>query len=376
MRFNFQLLLLLCLTADIAHAQNDQSPSLDIGDPAPPLRVREWLKGTPVQKFEKGQVYVLEFWATWCQPCVAAIPHLSNLARKYRDKVTIIGIDVYEGKSKSRKSMDQVKAFVDSMGSQMDFNVAIEDSNFTVADWIEAAEEKNSGIPRTFVLDAEGRLAWIGYPQHLDEVLSKIVNNTWDVREALTKRTLKKQVEVLDDSLNFELNFYFGNPNKPGDLGKPDSILLLIDEMVRKVPQLKYAPFIVNHAFSALVKTDPQKAYKYGKEILVNPNFEDFPYHLLTGTIEWASKNLNLPSEIYELGAEAYQVEIDQLPYPEIADIPKYYKKMADMYFLAKNKPKAIEAMQKAIEALKNKKDFSKADMATYKSRLQQYKIM
>ena len=82
MRPNFQLLLLLCVIAIATRAQNEQHPSLNIGDPAPPLRIREWIKGEPVQGFEKGHVYILEFWATWCRPCIAAMPHLSALAEK------------------------------------------------------------------------------------------------------------------------------------------------------------------------------------------------------------------------------------------------------------------------------------------------------
>ena len=46
MRSHFQLLLLLCIIAVTTYAQNNQAPSLNIGDPAPPLRVREWIKGT------------------------------------------------------------------------------------------------------------------------------------------------------------------------------------------------------------------------------------------------------------------------------------------------------------------------------------------
>ena len=73
-KLNFSLLLLLCITSIIIHAQDDPPPSLTLGDAAPPLQVREWLKGTPVQKFEKGRVYVVEFWATWCRPvyCIYA----------------------------------------------------------------------------------------------------------------------------------------------------------------------------------------------------------------------------------------------------------------------------------------------------------------
>lgn len=52
-----------------AWAQNDQPPSTDLkpGDPAPALKIDKWVKGQPVEAFEKGKVYVVEFWATWCR---------------------------------------------------------------------------------------------------------------------------------------------------------------------------------------------------------------------------------------------------------------------------------------------------------------------
>jgi len=79
------------------HAQyHEDSISINIGDAAPPLYVQEWIKGSPIQQLEKGRIYVLEFWATWCRPCMAAMPHISALARKYHDKITFIGMDVYE----------------------------------------------------------------------------------------------------------------------------------------------------------------------------------------------------------------------------------------------------------------------------------------
>jgi thiol-disulfide isomerase/thioredoxin len=369
MRSNFQLLLLLCIIAVTTHVQNDQSPSLNIGDPAPPLRLRGWIKGTPVQRFEKGNVYVVEFWATWCKPCIAAMPHLSALAGEYKDRVTILGIDIYEKKT---TSMEKVKAFVDSMGHRMDYHVAAEDSNFMVAGWLDASGEQLKGIPRSFVVNAEGRVAWIGHPIGLDEVLPKIVNNTWDIKEALAKRNLDKHLEELDNEVNYKLNTYVGDAFKPGDLGKPDSALLVINELVRNEPKLKYAPFIASHTFSSLLKTDPHKAYEFGKELLVISTFEDSHYGLIIDNIKWYSDKLSLPAEIYQLGAEAYQAEIDH--YPWSMKTPNNYSKMAEWYWRANDKSKAIDAQQKAIEEMKSKKDFSKTDMAAFESQLQHYK--
>lgn len=376
MQFNYKLLLLFFFIPAIARAQYEQLASVNINDPAPPLRVSQWIKGTPVKQFEKGKVYVIEFWATWCHPCLAGMPHLSGLAQEYKDKVTVIAIDIYESKSKPKKSAKQVKAFVDSMGSKMDFNVAIEDSSFTVVDWIKATGEENSGIPITFVVNADGKLAWIGHASKLDEVLPKIVNNTWGLNEAMTKRNLNRHLALMDDSINYELMRFRGDLYKPGDFGKPDSALLMIRKIVSNEPNLKYAPLIALNTFSALLKTSPHEAYEYGKVAIITPTYDEPAYDVIIGAIEWYQDKLNLPAEIYELGTEAYQEKIDRYAQFGNINIPKNYSNMAAMYSHAKNKAKAIEAQQKAIEALKSKKDFSKKDLASLELKLQQYKNM
>jgi len=223
----------------VSYAQNSQFASSNISDPAPPLRVSAWIKGIPVQQFEKGKVYVIDFWATWCRPCLAAMPHLSSLARDYKDQVTVIAIDIYESKLKPRKSARQIKAFVDSIGNRMDCNVAIEDSNHTVTDWIINTGEENNGIPRTFIIDANGKLAWIGHPSKLDEVLPKIVSRNWDPKEELARRNLNKQLAMLDDSLGYELIRFTRNNYNANDTDRPDSALLAIEKITRQEPNLK-----------------------------------------------------------------------------------------------------------------------------------------
>jgi thiol-disulfide isomerase/thioredoxin len=370
MRLNFQLFLLLCILTVAAHGQEAQLPSLNIGDTAPPLRLRGWLKGAPIQRFEKGQVYVVEFWATWCKPCIAAMPHLSALASEYMDKVTFLGVAIYE---KEVTSMEKIKGFVDSLGHRMEYRVAAEDSNFMATGWLDAFGEQ--GIPKTFIVNTEGRVAWIGHPKDLTNVLSKIVSNTWEIKEALDKRNLDRYLEQMDREAFYELIPYMGDERyKPGDLGKPDSALLLISEIIKKEPKLKYATAIASCTFSSLLRTDPHKAYEYGNMVIVTPTYEEPAYSSIIGSIEWHSDKLNLPAEIYRLGAEACQLEIDQIPYPEIVNMSKRYSKMAEWYWRACDKSKAIEAQRKAIEALKTEKDFSNTTMMELESRLQQYK--
>jgi len=301
--------------ATAAHAQEPQTPSFNIGDAAPPLRLRSWLKGQPIQHFRKGRLYVVEFWATWCHPCKVVMPHLSALAREYKDRVTFIGVDIYEKKT---TSLEKIKFFVDSMGHRMDYNVAAGDSDFMSKGWLDASGER--GIPKAFVVNEEGRVAWIGHPRELAGVLPRIVSHSWDVKAELAKRLLEKHLEHLDMDEGYELGRFAGDP------GKPDSMLAAIEELLRKEPGMKYMPVIVAYTFSALLKTNPHKAYLFGEEMLVATG-DDLPYDMIYKNVE--SFPTSLPAEIYRLAAEAFRAEIKVDS--EYLNLPDMYHRMAQM---------------------------------------------
>lgn len=73
-------------------------------------------------------------------------------------------------------------------------------------------------------------------------------------------------------------------------------------------------------------------------------------------------------------GAEAYQAEIDDTPYPELVNMPKRYNKMAEWYWRANEKEKAVAAQTRAIEELEKRKGVSKEDLSLYEARLKRYK--
>ena len=99
----------MALTSPVFAFQGNAQTSLAVGSPAPELDVEYWLsRGTgnrfpKVTKFEAGKVYVVEFWATWCPPCRASMPRLSELQDKYADSVQIISI--------SDESLETVEGF-------------------------------------------------------------------------------------------------------------------------------------------------------------------------------------------------------------------------------------------------------------------------
>lgn len=135
--------------------------TLKVGDPAPPIAADAWVKGQAVSTFEKGRVYVVEFWATWCGPCRESIPHLTQLQKKYKNDLTIIGMASSERRPKegeADKRLDTVKEFVTKQGAKMDYHVAFDANRAMSKAWMEPAAQQY--IPTAFVVGADGKIAW------------------------------------------------------------------------------------------------------------------------------------------------------------------------------------------------------------------------
>jgi thiol-disulfide isomerase/thioredoxin len=147
---------------------------LEPGDPAPPLAVSSWLYGGAVKQFEPGHLYVVEFWATWCGPCLQIMPHMGDLQDEYRDKgITFIGF-ASEANDKEAK----VTSFVAKHGAKLGYTFAWGIGSETHTVYLKAAGK--NGIPCSFVVNKEGKIAYIGHPLFLDVVLPKVLDGTWD----------------------------------------------------------------------------------------------------------------------------------------------------------------------------------------------------
>jgi len=161
-----------------------QASALELGDPAPPLNIAKWVKGDSVEmkpasktvngsKPNGGKVYVLEFWATWCAPCRASMPHLSKLQKEYKDKgLVVIGI--------TDENESLVRSFVKQMGKNLGYTIAVDKRQATSRAYMGGVGAM--GIPHTFVIDQQGRLAWHGSPfTGLDQVVEKVVAGTYNL---------------------------------------------------------------------------------------------------------------------------------------------------------------------------------------------------
>lgn len=170
-------------------AQSDQS-TLTVNQPAPPIKVEAWLKGRPVEEFKKDMIYVVDFGFISCGPCREAIPHLTELARKYEGQIEVISVHVYENsKSTPGKAyVQKVKNFIDKQGDKIGYAVAVDDEQQTMArTWYEpAARTKMLGFPAVFIVDHSGKIVWIGPANKIDSVIGDIVLRRFDPQTGLT----------------------------------------------------------------------------------------------------------------------------------------------------------------------------------------------
>lgn len=150
-----------------------------IGDRAAALSIKDWAKGKPVNVNDGKNIYVVEFWATWCGPCRTSIPHLTELQKKFKDKgVVFVGV--------SDEKLETVKPFVEKMADKMDYVVACDDARKTSDGYMKAYGQ--GGIPTAFIVGKEGKVLWFGHPMAgLEDTLAEVVSGKFDLATAVKR---------------------------------------------------------------------------------------------------------------------------------------------------------------------------------------------
>lgn len=126
-----------------------------VGTVPPEIDAQGWynhLGPQPSLEAFRGQTVLVEFWATWCPPCVAAWPHLQELHEEYESKgLVILGL--------SAEEPGVVGAFVDDKG--ITARVAYGSTS--------GGKYGVTGIPKTFLIAPDGKVAWHGNPSELNK---------------------------------------------------------------------------------------------------------------------------------------------------------------------------------------------------------------
>ncbi|MGE3174554.1 MAG: redoxin family protein [Planctomycetota bacterium] len=319
-----QRVLSVCLLTALAPMAAAQD--LGVGDAAPALHVAKWLKGEPIAEFAPGKIYVVEFWATWCGPCIASMPHLSELQRAHREHgVTIVGITTED----PNNSLAQAEAMVADKGDGMDYTVAWDDGGKTNAAWMKAAERR--GIPCSFVVDQHGKLAYIGHPMFLDLPLDGLLAGTWDAVAGT------KKIDGAFQRMG-KMTLEIGKAEDHGDAA--------VAAFLADFPMLAAA--VEKTRFRALLqhgKFDP--AYRAARVVVADAvakkdpsGLNEVAWTIVDPEAEIAQRDLDLALE-----AASKAVELSKAKDGAILDT------LARVWFWKKDYSKALELQKKAVAA-------------------------
>ena len=164
---------------------------LTIGSPAPRPEIETWFHDRePITSFEAGKVYVIEFWATWCGPCIASMPHLKEIQERHAaDGLTVISV--------SDEDPAKIEAFLDREHGETTFreltghyHLATDPDGSMRQGYMRAADQ--NGIPTAFIVGKDGLIEWIGHPMRIDEPVARVLAGDWD-RAAYARRMKLEQ---------------------------------------------------------------------------------------------------------------------------------------------------------------------------------------
>jgi thiol-disulfide isomerase/thioredoxin len=329
-----------------AAAQN----TLKVGDAAPALKVTHWVKGDPLASLEAGTVYIVEFWATWCGPCRRTIPHLSEIAKKYKDKgVKVVGVSIWEETADSAGTpidpMPAIKLFVEEMGANMDYHVGYggAEQGGMAETWMRAANRQ--GIPSAFIVDKAGKVAWIGHPMDasMPKTLDAVIAGTFDPTKAAEEAVKATQTQARAKELGNKLRAAIQG-------GRADEAVDTAREMFKLDPALfpNAAGVVFQQVMVNMKKQD--LAYAFAKEMFAGP-IKDSAQDL--NTIAWTilddsavvKRDIPLALSMAERAAELTKHEDGAM-----------LDTLARAYWETGEKQRAVDTQRKAVEKAKNDK--------------------
>lgn len=239
------------------HAKDAEEKKLTIADAAPELEIAHWVKGEAIDGFEPDNIYIVEFWATWCGPCLAAMPHVSEVQEKYRDYgVSVVGI--------SDEPLQTVVEFLAREREEgelwyqtIQYTLATDPERRPHTEYMKAAGQR--GIPTAFIVGKTGEVEWIGHPMSMDEPLDQIVHDQWDRETFREEFVVRQEREREMMKLMSSLREFRASEDWHGALKTIDAII-----------ELDVAPFYKAERFMMLLRdmNVPMQAYRYGNTVL------------------------------------------------------------------------------------------------------------
>jgi len=168
------MLLSLSATLVLTALPQASRTAVAVGAKAPELAPEVWLTGAPVAP-GAGSILVLDFWSPAVEQCLASEPYLADLARQFGPQgVRVAGVIAPD----ERTTLEKVQQHFARRTTAPGYAFAWDGASKTRAAYLGAASVQT--LPCSFVLDAEGVVAWIGNPMFALEPVAELLAGTWD----------------------------------------------------------------------------------------------------------------------------------------------------------------------------------------------------
>lgn len=144
-----------------------------VNKPAPQFALKDMSGAEVALKDMKGKVVVVDFWATWCGPCINSFPGMQKMVDKYKDNkdVAFVFIDTWETIDNREQA---VKDFIAKKGYT--FQVLFDQVKPQSEEFQVVTQYEVEGIPTKFVLDPSGKIAFksVGYNANLEAMMTEL----------------------------------------------------------------------------------------------------------------------------------------------------------------------------------------------------------
>ncbi|MER9526360.1 TlpA family protein disulfide reductase [Mesorhizobium sp. M0292] len=328
---------------------------LQMGSPAPSIKVEDWLRGEPLATFQRGKVYIVEFRATWCELCAAEMLELMQLQEKYKDSgLEVLGIAADEEAATAVEARTKLDAWLAEKCPDLNHRIAFDFTGEMKKLWREPSFW--FGVPTSFVVDRDGCIAFIGHLSQLGEVLPKVLNGSWrtsnKAKAADQERIATSEPLARGQALKKPIHDRFWAAVKLQDW---KTALWAIEEGIAFMPD--DLNFRLTHAHLLLHKIqDMWTGLPVMRQLVrdaVDKSTEDWMVSALDQLFHPANDHSRLPpADCFAMGKELSE-HILALNPPQ-GDSPKFrsYPAVARYYHENGNNDRAIELVEVALTSL------------------------
>jgi peroxiredoxin len=227
------------------------APAVLIGEPAPPLVIKEWLQGAPVALTPGTNIYVLEIWRSTSATCRMCVTNLDGIQSRFKSNgVVVVGI--------SDEPPEAIRQFLQNQVTNVEYEIAADDTHQTARAYMVATDQK--AVPYSFVVGTNATVLWHGSPFNgLTRALELITTGQYDVGKAAKMEVASHQMrQYLTVARRGDLRAKMAGETMLANRANDAALLCDMAYMIATVPQLPKRDFaLANRALDQAEQLNP-----------------------------------------------------------------------------------------------------------------------